>query len=227
MVDSAVGGKTGINIPQGKNLVGAFHQPRAVLADLHTLKTLPARDLKAGMAEVVKYGVIWDGEFFEWLENHLDEILAGDTAALSHVVKRSCEIKAAVVAEDEREGGLRAILNFGHTLGHAIENASGYGALLHGEAISIGMVLAARISERLLGLPAEHSTRLIGLLEALALPVTTPDVAYDQIVEAMKQDKKSRDAVPYFVLASEIGKVQFGQPVEAKLIKEVWDECGQ
>ena len=131
------------------------------------------------------------------------------------------------MAEDEREGGLRAILNYGHTLGHAIENASGYGEFLHGEAISIGMVLAARISERVLDLPHEHTARLVGLLEALELPVRTPDLDYGLIDEAMKQDKKSRDAVPYFVLAREIGRVEFGQAVEPSLIKEVWDECRQ
>jgi 3-dehydroquinate synthase len=148
-VDSSVGGKTGVNHPAGKNLIGAFHQPRCVITDPATLNTLPERELRAGLAEVVKYGLIRDPAFFMWLEEHADDLLARDPAVLTHAIRRSCEIKAEVVAVDERELGLRAILNLGHTFGHAIETATGYGTWLHGEAVAAGMVLAADLSQRL------------------------------------------------------------------------------
>lgn len=170
MVDSAVGGKTGINLPQGKNLIGAFHQPSLVVCDIDVLKSLPRRELVAGLAEVVKYGVIWDAELFALLEREADKIAAGEPALLAHLVKRSCEIKAEVVSKDEREDSLRAILNFGHTMGHAIEAIAGYGKFLHGEAISIGMIYAAKLSVALRGMPQSDADRLTKLLVRLGLP---------------------------------------------------------
>ena len=165
-VDSSVGGKTGVNHPQGKNLIGAFHQPKIVLIDTDTLTTLPERELKAGLAEVIKYGAIADTGFFAWLEVNIDVLLARDTAALAHAVRRSCELKAGVVAEDEREAGRRAILNFGHTFGHAIEHCQGYGEWLHGEAVAAGMVMAAMLSD----ISNEDVARLIDLLRRAGLP---------------------------------------------------------
>ena len=185
-VDSSVGGKTGVNHPQGKNFIGAFHQPRVVVIDTDTLKTLPERELRAGLAEVIKHGAIADAEFFEWLEQNMDRLLARDAAALTHAIGRSCEIKAEVVADDEREAGRRAILNFGHTFGHAIEHCQGYGDWLHGEAVAAGMVMAARLS----GLEAAEVDRLQDLIAAAGLPVAPPKIAADKLIAAMGRDKK-------------------------------------
>lgn len=173
-VDSSVGGKTGINHPLGKNMIGAFHQPVAVIADLDTLKTLPPRELSAGLAEVVKHGAIADATFFDWIESHTKELLNCDLAAMSHAVERSCEIKSAVVAADEKESGIRAILNYGHTFGHAIESGLGYGEWLHGEAVACGMVMAADLSARLGHISASDVNRIKRLVEALALPTCAP-----------------------------------------------------
>ncbi|MBI9021267.1 MAG: 3-dehydroquinate synthase, partial [Verrucomicrobia bacterium] len=195
MVDSSVGGKTGINIPAGKNLVGAFHQPELVLIDLKTLETLPERQFAAGMAEVVKYGVIWDEELFQTLEvgsssghsffQALENKKGAGSACLEKIISRCCEIKAEVVRQDEREGGLRGILNFGHTLAHAIENVAGYGEFLHGEAVAIGMVYAARLSSKLKGLSVEESARIEKLLAILGLPVDAPGLVWKDLRAAM------------------------------------------
>ncbi len=189
-VDSSVGGKTGVNHPAGKNLIGAFHQPRCVIADPEVLKTLPEREYRSGLAEVVKYGLIRDPEFFAWLEGHPGELLARDPAALSRAIRRSCELKAEIVGIDEREHGLRAILNLGHTFGHAIETATGYGTWLHGEAVAAGMVLAADLSIRLGWMSSKDYQRTVALLQRLELPVTAPKIGASRALELMGMDKK-------------------------------------
>ena len=199
-VDSSVGGKTAINHPLGKNMIGAFYQPARVLIDLDTLRTLPDRELKAGLAEVIKYGPIADMDFLHWLEQHLDALLARDGAALAHAVKRSCEIKAQVVGVDERESGLRAILNFGHTFGHAIEAGLGYGAWLHGEAVGCGMVLAADLSASLGLVPADLAARVTRLIERTGLPTQAPAMPMAQWFQLMSVDKKASDGDIRFVL---------------------------
>lgn len=189
-VDSSVGGKTAVNHPGGKNLIGAFYQPRCVIADTEVLNTLPDRELRAGLAEVIKYGLIRDAEFFAWLEHNASRILARDPQALAYAIKRSCQMKAEVVGIDEREQGLRAILNLGHTFGHAIENALGYGEWLHGEAVAAGMVLAAQMSMNLGWLPQADYLRTVTLLEASGLPVKAPNIGADKARELMGMDKK-------------------------------------
>lgn len=200
-VDSSVGGKTGINLPQGKNLVGAFYQPGLVLIDVATLETLPARELSAGLAEVIKYGAIVDAEFFAWLEDNMDALLAGEEAALVHAIRRSCELKAQVVAEDERESGRRGILNFGHTFGHAIEHSQGYGDWLHGEAVAAGMIMAAKLS----GIEAGEIARLTALIERAGLPTAPPKVGAATLRNAMNLDKKVQDKRLRFVLLQALG----------------------
>lgn len=189
-VDSSVGGKTAVNHPGGKNLIGAFHQPRCVIADTQVLNTLPDRELRAGLAEVIKYGLIRDPAFFAWLEHNAGKILARDPPALAYAIKRSCQIKAEVVGIDEREQGLRAILNLGHTFGHAIENALGYGEWLHGEAVAAGMVLAAQMSMNLGWLPESDYHRTVRLLETSGLPIKAPAIGADTARELMGMDKK-------------------------------------
>lgn len=189
-VDSSVGGKTGVNHPGGKNMIGAFHQPRAVLSDLATLRTLPPRELRAGLAEVIKYGLIDDLQFLEWLERHIDQLLALDLGALAYAVRRSCEIKARIVALDEREHGQRALLNLGHTFGHAIETAAGYGEWLHGEAVGLGMLLAADLSQRLGWIDATAVERVRALLKRAGLPVDAPRIGAARALELMGMDKK-------------------------------------
>ncbi len=189
-VDSSVGGKTGVNHPGGKNLIGAFHQPRAVISDLATLATLPARELRAGLAEVVKYGLIDDADFLAWLESNVAPLLALDLDALTHAVRRSCEIKARIVASDEREQGQRALLNLGHTFGHAIENAMGYGEWLHGEAVGVGMLLAADLSSRLGWIATADVERVRTLLERIGLPTGAPAIGARRALELMGMDKK-------------------------------------
>jgi 3-dehydroquinate synthase len=226
MVDSAVGGKTGINLPQGKNLVGSFHQPSLVLADLSTLRSLPPREGAAGLAEVVKYGVIADPEIWNWLEAAGDAAtVLSDEALLGKLVRRSCEIKADVVRQDEREGGLRAILNFGHTFGHALEQVTGYTRYLHGEAVSLGMLYAARVSMRLTGFSGDDTRRMERLLRALQLPVEFPDLPWAELRTAMGRDKKSTSGAVRFVLAERPGVVRFGCPVEDAVLEEVWHGC--
>ena len=207
-VDSAVGGKTGVNHPGGKNLVGAFHQPLCVLSDSDSLETLPGRELSAGLAEVVKYGLIADGQFFAWLEEHADAVLKRDAGQLHHVVRRSCEIKADIVAGDERERGRRALLNLGHTFGHAIELCAGYGEWLHGEAVAAGLVMAARFSEQLGLLPATELRRIYELLQRLKLPVDPPKVDADEFLAAMAMDKKVQAGQIRLVLLPVIGNAQ-------------------
>jgi 3-dehydroquinate synthase len=189
-VDSSVGGKTGVNHPGGKNLIGAFHQPRAVVSDTATLATLPPRELRAGLAEVIKYGLIADLEFLAWLEGELPALLALEPAALAHAIRRSCEIKAVIVAEDEREHGRRALLNLGHTFGHAIEAAAGYGEWLHGEAVGVGMLLAADLSRRLGWIGEPDLARVRELLVRAGLPVTAPPIGAGRALDLMGMDKK-------------------------------------
>jgi 3-dehydroquinate synthase len=189
-VDSSVGGKTGVNHPGGKNLIGAFHQPRAVLADTDTLATLPPREFRAGLAEVVKYGLIADAGFLDWIEVNLDALLRLEGAALAHAIRRSCEIKAEIVAEDEREHGRRALLNLGHTFGHALETATGYGEWLHGEAVGAGLLMAADLSCRLGWLAQADLTRVRRLLERAGLPVRAPAIGAGRALELMGMDKK-------------------------------------
>jgi 3-dehydroquinate synthase len=189
-VDSSVGGKTGVNHPGGKNLIGAFHQPRAVVADTDTLATLPPREFRAGLAEVIKYGLIADAGFLAWLEAHLDALLRLDGATLTHAIRRSCEIKAEIVAEDEREHGRRALLNLGHTFGHTIETATGYGAWLHGESVGAGMLMAADLSCRLGWIDAAAVGRIRALLERAGLPVGAPSIGAGRALELMGMDKK-------------------------------------
>lgn len=200
-VDSSVGGKTGVNHPCGKNIVGAFHQPRLVLIDTATLSTLPDRELKAGLAEVIKHGAICDREFFAWLENNIDALLRRDPEALAHAIRRSCEIKSAVVAEDEREAGRRAILNFGHTFGHAIERCQGYGEWLHGEAVGAGMLMAAELS----GIDSSEIEQLRELVQRTGLPVEPPKIATEQWLQAMGMDKKVAQDNLRFVLLRKLG----------------------
>lgn len=224
MVDSSVGGKTGINLPEGKNLVGAFHQPRAVLVDVDTLDTLPEREWRAGLAEVVKYGVIADADFFADLEHDIEALNSHDSETIARIVARCCGIKADVVARDEREGGLRAILNYGHTLGHAIENAAGYGEYLHGEAVAIGMVYAGELSVELCGLPRAEADRIRNLIAAMGLPTTPPSMEWERLAAIMAHDKKAGGGRPRFVLAERIGKATPGHDCPEDICREVWDE---
>ncbi len=205
-VDSSVGGKTGVNHPGGKNLVGAFHQPRSVVTDIGTLATLPARELRAGLAEVIKYGLVADAPFLAWIEDHLDALLGLDAAALTHAIRRSCEIKAGIVAEDEREHGRRALLNLGHTFGHAIETAAGYGEWLHGEAVGTGMLLAVELSQRLGWLAAADVERVRTLLLRSGLPTVAPVIGAARALELMGMDKKVLAGRIRLVLVKRLGE---------------------
>lgn len=205
-VDSSVGGKTGINHPRGKNMIGAFYQPQAVIADTDTLNTLPPRELSAGLAEVIKHGAIIDPAFFDWIEANMTKLMARDPAAIAWAVRRSCEIKADVVRQDEREGGLRAILNFGHTFGHAIESGLGYGEWLHGEAVGCGMVMAADLSHRLGFLPQADRDRITALVAAAGLPTVGPDLGSQRWLELMQVDKKNEGGQIKFILLRPLGK---------------------
>lgn len=222
-VDSSVGGKVGVNLKAGKNLVGAFHQPKLVLCDLDTLRTLPMREYRSGLAEVIKYGIICDAELFEGLERDMEKLLRRDAKALGDVVARCCEIKAEVVAQDETESGLRATLNFGHTIGHGLEAISKYGKYLHGEAISIGQVAATKLSREILGLPQQDMERIGNLFDRAGLPTK---IALNQgqrkkLLAAMKLDKKVSAGEIKFVLARRIGEVEFGQKVPMGSIEKV------
>jgi 3-dehydroquinate synthase len=205
-VDSSVGGKTAINHPLGKNMVGAFHQPLRVVADIDTLRTLPRREVAAGLAEVIKYAPIADAGFLDWLEDHLGDLLALDASAVGTAVRRSCEIKAAVVGRDEREEGLRAILNFGHTFGHAIETGLGHGEWLHGEAVGCGMVMAADLSARLGLIDAGYALRLRALIAAAGLPVRGPALGAGRYLELMRLDKKAHGGEIRFVVLEAPGR---------------------
>jgi 3-dehydroquinate synthase len=205
-VDSSVGGKTAVNHPGGKNLIGAFHQPHAVLADTEVLQTLPDRELHAGLAEVIKYGLIYDAAFFDWLERHLEALLARESEALVHAIGRSCEIKAEIVARDEREQGERAWLNLGHTFGHAIEAATGYVEWLHGEAVGTGMLIAADLSARLGRLDADTVSRLRALLARAKLPIAAPQIGAARALDYMRVDKKVQSGRVRLVLLEGLGR---------------------
>jgi 3-dehydroquinate synthase len=205
-VDSSVGGKTGVNHTSGKNLIGAFYQPRAVIADTDALKTLPDRELKSGLAEVIKYGCVWDPLLFEWLDRNMAALLARDAEALTYAISRSCEIKAKVVARDERENDLRAILNFGHTFGHAIEAATGYETFLHGEAVALGMLIAADLSHRLGLIDAAVKTRIHDILQHAGLPTEAPRVGAGRALALMQMDKKVRAGALRLVLLEKLGR---------------------
>ena len=224
-VDSSVGGKVGINLPAAKNIVGCFWQPKGVLIDTAVLETLPRREYLSGLAEVVKYGVILDPEFFEYLEANIQPMLERDATVLQKVIARSCELKAQVVAEDERETtGLRAILNYGHTYCHALETVSGYGEYLHGEAVSIGMLCASRLGEKLGVFDSEATTRQHKLLTAIGLPVDVPKLDESAILSAMQRDKKVEHGKLRFIVPHCIGKVVLTPDVPSDVAMEAWTE---
>ncbi len=226
MVDSSVGGKTGVNHPMGKNMIGAFYQPQAVIADISLLKTLPAREVSAGLAEVIKYGLISDADFFVWLEQNIELLIGGDEAALTYAVLRSCENKAGVVAQDEHEGGIRAILNLGHTFGHAIETAQGYGNWLHGEAVATGMVMAADLSMRRGDISKDDLQRIINLLQRANLPTKAPaDMTPEQFVELMGVDKKVLDGRLRLVLLKALGQAIVTSDIDTMLLMETFAAC--
>lgn len=221
-VDSSVGGKTGVNHRLGKNMIGAFHQPQGVVIDTDTLHTLDNRQLSAGLAEVVKYGLINDPDFFDWLDTHAQALLAKDAQALSFAITRSCQNKANIVAIDERESGPRALLNLGHTFGHAIETGLGYGECLHGEAVAIGMCLAAQLSEKMGWLPPSEVDRITTLLKRMALPTRVPTgLRKEDMLELMKVDKKVREGKIRLVLLKGIGKALVTEEYEPQLLQEV------
>jgi 3-dehydroquinate synthase len=228
MVDSSVGGKTAVDLPQGKNLVGAFHQPSAVLVDTDVLATLPPRELSAGLAEVVKYGAIGDRRFFDWIEQHAEALMARDSEVLAEAVRRSCAHKAKVVAEDETEKGPRALLNFGHTVGHALEVEAGFGTLLHGEAVAIGMMLAARLSSNLVGAPLLDTARLAALLSRFELPLSTPDgLSSKAVLARMRLDKKNLSGRLRLVLWRGIGHAFLAEDIDERRVLELLeDEIG-
>ena len=223
-VDSSVGGKTAINHPLGKNMIGAFYQPRLVVCDLETLATLPAREFSAGLAEVIKYGPIADLEFLAWIEGNIQGLIDRDATLMAHAVRRSCEIKAWVVAQDERESGLRAILNFGHTFGHAIEAGLGYGQWLHGEAVGCGMVMALHLSQRLGLVDAAFVQRVTALVERAGLPVVGPALGTDRYLELMQVDKKTEAGEIKFVVIDRPGSAAV-RPAPETMVREVIDRC--
>ena len=218
-VDSSVGGKTGINHPLGKNMIGAFYQPQVVLADIDTLKTLPAREFSAGMAEVIKYGLIRDAEFFDWLEANIEQLMALEENAISEAIYRSCRNKAEVVARDEHENGERALLNLGHTFGHAIENAMGYGVWLHGEAVAAGTMLAADLSQRMGWLSTAEVARMHALLTKAKLPLDAPKLGAGKYLELMQLDKKVADGKIRLILQQGIGKSVITSDYDADKLK--------
>jgi len=228
-VDSSVGGKVAVNHPRGKNIIGVFYQPRLVLADVTLLNTLPPRELRSGLAEVIKYGVIWSEELFGWLEENIEALLAGDAGALIHVVRESCRIKAKVVAEDETEGGLRAILNFGHTVGHAVEALTGYREYTHGEAVGIGMVAAARLAGSLGLLDMTGCARIETLVRRAGLPSEVPgNFTPEELVECFYHDKKAVGGRLTFVLPCRIGKVKIEKNLrEEHLIEVLYQSCSR
>ena len=225
-VDSSVGGKTGVNHPLGKNMIGAFHQPQCVIADTDTLDTLPARELSAGLAEVIKYGLIHDADFFDWLEQNITLLKNRDYAALCQAILVSCNIKAEVVSLDERESGIRAILNLGHTFGHAIEATMGYGNWLHGEAVATGMVMAADLSQRQQWIDRTAKQRTISLLEQANLPVRSPsEMSVDDYMQAMAIDKKTLDGIIKLVLLKKLGEAVVTSDYDPALLKKTIEEA--
>ncbi|MFV8783926.1 3-dehydroquinate synthase [Microbulbifer sp. SA54] len=226
-VDSSVGGKTGVNHPLGKNMIGAFYQPQLVLVDIDTLTTLPDRELSAGIAEVIKYGMICDAPFFTWLEENMDRLLARDPVALAYAIEKSCASKAEVVADDERESGRRAILNFGHTFGHAIEAVQGYGNWLHGEAVAAGMVMAAELSCLRDWISVEDVQRLRRLLERANLPLASPaDMTVEDYLQAMAVDKKVQNGQLRLVLLRALGDAHIVSDTPKPLLIETLQKCG-
>lgn len=224
MVDASIGGKTGVNHPHGKNLIGAFHQPRLVLIDPSVLKTLPEREFRAGMAEVIKYGVIWDAELFERLEQSesLDKMSAIEAELLQEILKRSCQSKAEVVGQDEKESGLRAILNYGHTIGHAVESLTGYTEVIHGEAVAIGMVAGSRIAVELGWWDVESDQRQLKLIQKAGLPTHLPvGLKIDEVLTSLQTDKKVKAGKVRFILPTQIGEVQITDQVPAEVIRKV------
>ncbi|MFD0711161.1 3-dehydroquinate synthase [Paenibacillus sp. GCM10027626] len=225
--DSSVGGKVAVNHPLAKNIIGAFHQPELVLYDLLTLQTLPQRQISAGLSEVVKHGLIWDAEFVAWCDDHAEQLCALDHEALSYALYKGCSVKAAVVSEDERENGLRAILNLGHTIGHALEAVAGYNELLHGEAISIGMIGSARLAVAL-GAPEEIYNVTKRVLTKVGLPIRLPaHLDTDAIMEAMQHDKKFQEGTMVFIVPAAIGKVEINTQVSASLVREIVEQLKQ
>ncbi len=227
-VDSSVGGKTAVNHPRGKNMIGAFYQPKCVIADTATLDTLPDRELSAGLAEVIKYGLIRDPEFFDWMEEHMDALLRREPEALTYAIERSCRNKAEVVAADEREAGERATLNLGHTFGHAVETGMGYGRVLHGEAVAIGMCQAADLSRRLGWLSAADVDRIATLLKRARLPVAPPpSLSAERYLELMAVDKKNVEGQLRFILLERIGKATLPRPVDVGRLTATLEEYGR
>lgn len=227
MVDSAIGGKTGVNLPFGKNLVGAFHQPRAVVADPDVLQSLPARDIRSGLAEVIKYGVIADADLFVYLEESVADCLALAPNAMARVIADSAASKAHVVSQDEREGNLRAILNYGHTAGHAVEKAAGYRRLRHGEAVAIGMSAAARIGAAMNKTPMQDVQRLEALLDQARLPCRIPTgIRLEELMDTMRFDKKARDGAVRWVIATGIGRVETNVTPPAEIVEDVLRQLG-
>ncbi|GAA5235903.1 3-dehydroquinate synthase [Verticiella sediminum] len=226
-VDSSVGGKTAVNHPLGKNMVGAFYQPVGVEIDTDVLRTLPRREVAAGLAEVIKYGMILDADFFAWCEAHADALGALEPAAIAHAIARSCQLKAEVVGRDERESGERALLNFGHTFGHAIEAGLGYGAWLHGEAVGCGMIQAAELSARVAGLPRADVERVRALVRAIGCPELAPDLGAERWLSLMQVDKKTEGGQIRFVLLSAIGKSHTGPAPEAAVREVLAATCGK
>ncbi|MBL7004148.1 MAG: 3-dehydroquinate synthase, partial [Gammaproteobacteria bacterium] len=225
-VDSSVGGKTGVNHPKGKNMIGAFYQPQCVIADISTFDTLPEREISAGLAEVIKYGLIYDEPFHCWLENNISALVSNDPEKMAKAVFRSCEIKAEVVAVDEKESGLRAILNLGHTFGHAIEATMGYGNWLHGEAVAVGMIMACDLSERLGWIDPTVKQRCIKLIEQANLPAKAPaEMSIDQYMQAMSIDKKVDNGTINFVLLTSLGKAVISSDYTQPLLEETLQSC--
>ena len=221
-VDSSVGGKTAVNHPLGKNMIGAFYQPKSVIIDTLCLQTLPANEFAAGMAEVIKYGIIWDADFFQWLEANVDALKSLQTDALNYAIAKCCQIKADVVAQDETEQGVRALLNLGHTFGHAIEAEMGYGVWLHGEAVSAGTVLAAQTAYKLNLLDEQSVERICRLMQAFDLPITAPEsMGFEQFIKHMRRDKKVLGGKIRLVLPTEIGKADVFSDVSEDLLKQV------
>jgi len=221
-VDSSVGGKTAVNHPLGKNMIGAFYQPTSVFIDINTLKTLPKREFNAGIAEVIKYGILGDYDFFVWLENHIDEIKSGEPLILSEMIERCCQLKADIVSADEKEGGVRALLNLGHTFGHAIEADQGYGKWLHGEAVATGMILAAKLACNMNLIDASDLQRIQALIEVFDLPITAPaNMGFDEFICHMKRDKKNLAGKLRFIVPTAIGQSEIRDDITEDLLREI------
>jgi len=221
-VDSSVGGKTAVNHPLGKNMIGAFYQPKAVIIDINTLKTLPVREFNAGIAEVIKYGILGDKAFFEWLETHIDDIKANDEATLTMMIQKCCQCKADIVASDETEAGVRALLNLGHTFGHAIEAEQGYGKWLHGEAVATGMVLAAKLAVAMDLIEVSDLCRIESLLQAFDLPITAPEnMGFNEFMKHMKRDKKNIAGQLRFIIPTAIGKSEIRSDVKQETLQQI------